>query len=229
MKRKILILACGAGIGIVAAVLQSALGIDKDVFWRWYWITALAVLVGAAVINTSYNLFYCYRMGKLMKLIQEERNQEFVDGVKALLKTAKGKHLRTILEVNLAAGYLGTGEKERTVAILEAIPEIRLKRGVQRLLHRINLFAGYFESGQYEKALAVYYENQPLFEKFKNHKKYGQNIAILHILAAITEQNGERAEELLEQAERKYEEPSSQKAFQEISEMLNKLRQGQTE
>ena len=62
MKRLWKIIAIGVCIGLVSVVLQKALHIDRDVFLRWYWVTAAAVVLGAVLVNVVYNVFYQKKM-----------------------------------------------------------------------------------------------------------------------------------------------------------------------
>ncbi len=58
---------------------------------RGYWIAAPAIIIGAVLINVFYNLVYLNKMRKIAKLLREQKPQEYIDGIEALLKTAKGK------------------------------------------------------------------------------------------------------------------------------------------
>ena len=70
-----------------------------------YWIASITLVLGAVLINLCYSLIYFNKSKKIIKLLSEEKPQEYIAGIENLLKTAKGKNLRNILELNLAAGY----------------------------------------------------------------------------------------------------------------------------
>ena len=118
-------------------------------------------------------------------MLSEEKPQEYIDGIENLLKTAKGKTLRNILELNLAAGYIEIKQFDIAIPMLEKLSHERLSGFSVNVVHKINLCLSYFETTQYEKAITVYNENQGLFQQYRHHKIYGGNIAILDIIAAI--------------------------------------------
>ena len=85
------------------------------------WIVAPAIVIGALIINVCYNLFYFNKVKKIVKLLNEEKPQEYIDRIEDLLKTAKGKNLRNILELNLAAGYIETKQFDIAIPLLEKL------------------------------------------------------------------------------------------------------------
>ena len=157
-------------------------------------------------------------------MLSEEKPQEYIDGIENLLKTAKGKTLRNILELNLAAGYIEVKQFDIAIPILEKLPHERLRGSSVNVVHKINLCLSYFETAQYEKAITVYNENQGLFQQYRHHKIYSGNIAILDIIAAIINEQYNQAEELLDTAKKMYDDPRLQKSFREILDILNKAK-----
>ena len=117
MKRLWKIIAIGVCIGLVSVVLQKALHIDRDVFLRWYWVTAAAVVLGAVLVNVVYNVFYQKKMQRLVPLLEAQKPREYIAGVEQLLKTAKGQNLRNILMMNLCTCYFQTGQGEKALML----------------------------------------------------------------------------------------------------------------
>ena len=123
MKRLWKIIAIGVCIGLVSVVLQKALHIDRDVFLRWYWVTAAAVVLGAVLVNVVYNVFYQKKMQRLVPLLEAQKPREYIAGVEQLLKTAKGQNLRNILMMNLSAGYIALKEFDKAIELLEGLSD----------------------------------------------------------------------------------------------------------
>lgn len=219
MKRVMKIILAGICIGIVLLLIQKIFRIDENTLIQGYWIVAFIVVIGAVLINICYNFYYSGRIKKSIQLMNEGKIQEYTDCISKLLKTAKGKNLRKILKLNLAAGYMEMKQFEHAISILEELSEEGLKGSLFNMIHRINLCQSYFETGQYDKASAIYEENQPLFLKYKEDKDYGGYILMVDVEAAIMNGQYILAEELLKKAKTESYDMRLQKGFQELSDM----------
>ena len=224
MKRIAKIIIIGICFGLILLLLKVIFGIDDTTFMRGYWIVAPAIVIGALIINVCYNLFYFNKVKKILKLLNEEKPQEYIDRIEDLLKNAKGKNLRNILELNLAAGYIETKQFDIAIPLLEKLSHKRLKGSAVNVVHKINLCLSYFETAQYDKAITIYNENQRLFQQYKQNKIYGGNIAMLEVIASIINEQYDQAEELLNYAKKIYDDPRLQKSFQEFFDILNKAK-----
>lgn len=225
MKKIAKILIIGICFGLTLLVLKIIFGIDDTDFMRGYWIAAPAIVVDVLIINVFYNLFYFNKVKKIINLLNENKPQEYIDKIEDLLKTAKGKNLRNILELNLAAGYIETKQFDIAIPMLEKLSHERLKGSAVNVVHKINLCLSYFETAQYDKAITIYNENQVLFQQYRHHEIYGGNIALLEVIAAIIHKQYDRAEELLNYAKKMYDDPRLQKSFQEFFDILNKAKE----
>ena len=224
MKRLWKIIAIGVCIGLVSVVLQKALHIDRDVFLRWYWVTAAAVVLGAVLVNVVYNVFYQKKMRRLVPLLEAQKPREYIAGVEQLLKTAKGQNLRNILMMNLSAGYIDLKEFDKAIELLEGLSDRGLVGTAVKTVCRLNLCTCYFQTGQGEKALMLYRDSQSIFEPQRKGGLYSGNIAILDILAAIQNKEYSQAEQLLDEARQRWEAPRFQEAFQEIEGTLAEIK-----
>lgn len=224
MKRIMKIFIFGVCIGIAALIIQKSFHINEDVFMRGYYIAAIVIVIGAVLFNMLYNRYYFKKVRALSEQFLEEKPQEYIDGIQALLKTAKGRYLQNILRLNLTAGYMEQKRFEKAMQILEELPDRQRKGAIVNVVYCINLFICYFETNRYEKAIALYHENSRLIEKFRYSKSYGANIAILDVLAMVIRKQYQEAEDLLEKAKQIYDTPQFQKAFQEISGKLNGIK-----
>ena len=227
MKRVLKIVAIGVCIGLVLGALKGAFQIDDDVFNRWYWIIAVAVVLGAVLVNVLYNISYQRKMKKLIPLLEEQKPREYVAGVERLLETAKGENLRKILNMNLAAGYIDLKQFDKAAELLEGISEKGLVGSTVKTVYRLNLCTCYFQSARGEEALELYHDSQKIFEPQRSGKLYGGNITILDMLAAIQSKEYAQAERLLDQARQTWSAPRFQEAFREIEDTLTEIKKEQ--
>ncbi len=214
-------------MGFGLAGIQIILQIDKAVFMTGYWIAALVVLTGVLLVNILYNVSYQRRMKQIAPLLEAGKPQEYIEGVEQLLKTAKGQSLKTILTMNLSAGYIDLKEFDKAIELLEGISDKKPVGTAVKTVYRLNLCTCYFNTDQGEKALMLYNDSQKIFEAQRGGKLYGVNIAILDMLAAIQNRRYDQAEELLDRARQTWGEPRFQEAFQEIENTLTEIKKEQ--
>lgn len=222
MKRIGKVFLFGVCLGLVLVLIQNSFQIPEDVFMKGYWIAAIVVVLGALIINISYNLYYTAKMKKLLPLLFGGEPRGYIEGMEALIKTAKGKTLRSTLELNLAAGYMEEKDYGTAISLLEAVELRQLRVDSARVVRAINLCESYFLAGQTEKAQTLYDSSRPLFAKFRTGKLYGGNIAIVDVLEEISRGEFHQAKILLDKAKSTYEEPYLQKAYEEIGAILEK-------
>lgn len=212
----------GVCLGLVLVLIQNSFQIPEDVFMQGYWIGAIVVVLGMLVINISYNLYYIGKVKKLLNLLYGGEARGYIEGMEALLKTAKGKTLRSTLELNLAAGYMEEKDYGTAISLLEAVDPKQLRVDSARVVRAINLCESYFLAGKREKAQALYDSNRRLFAKFRTGKLYGGSIAIVDVLEEISLGEFEQAKALLDKAKSTYKEAYLQKAYEEIGAILEK-------
>lgn len=212
----------GVCLGLVLVLIQSSFQIQEDVFMQGYWIAAIVVVLGMLIINISYNLYYIGKVKKLLNLLYAGDSRRYIEGMEALIKTAKGKTLRSTLELNLAAGYMEEKDYGTAISLLEAVDPRQLRVDSARVVRAINLCESYFLAGQREKAQALYDSSRRLFAKFRTGKLYGGSIAIVDVLEEISLGEFEQAKILLDKAKSTYKEAYLQKAYEEIGAILEK-------
>ena len=222
MKRIGKVILFGVCLGLVLVLIQNSFQIPEDVFMQGYWIAAIVVVLGALAINIFYNLYYTAKLKKLLPLLFGGEPRRYIEGMEALIKTAKGNTLRSTLELNLAAGYMEEKDYGTAISILEAVDPKQLRVDSARVVRAINLCESYFLAGQTEKAQTLYDSSRPLFTKFRTGKAYGGNIAIVDVLEEISRGEFGQAKILLDKAKSTYQEPYLQKAYEEIGAILEK-------
>lgn len=220
MKRSVWIIIIGVCSGLIMVFFKNILQIDMNGFIRMHWPVAIGIIFVVALISGAYNIFYQRKLKKAIKLFEQGETQKYITELQTMLKTAKGRNLRTVLSLDLAAGYVEAKEFQSAIPILEELSQKRLANSSVTAASGINLFLSYFGTEQYEKALALYEENQKLFDQYRGSKAFGESIAILDIFVAIQLQQFEQAKTLLESAKKTYDAPRFQKDLSEVSERL---------
>jgi hypothetical protein len=147
------VIAVGVCLGIVLLVIQHIFSIEEGRFLRGFWIAASAAVIIAVLINVLYNLSYQRRVKHFPALLEEGRAPQLIDEANAMLATAKGRALRNILTLNLAAGYMETGKYDTAIELLEGLSGEKFFGSV-KLVHRLNLCIAYFHAKRPEQALA---------------------------------------------------------------------------
>ena len=184
LKRIIKIAVFGVCLGLILVIIQNVFQIDEGVFMHGYWIAAPGIVLAAVLFNIVYNTSYQRKMLKAKALLDEGRAQEYIAETEKLLQTAKGENLRNILGLNLAAGYMEMKEFGTAIGMLEELRERHLPSGAVKMILNLNLCVSYFYDAQYEKAVELYDRERKVFDRYRNDKRYGGNIAALDALAA---------------------------------------------
>ncbi len=224
MKRYLKPIILGVCLGLVLLVVQKTFQIDGDVFMKGYWMTAPAVVVVAVLASIVYNASYQRKMYQAALLLKDRKVEAYITEMERLLKTAKGKNLRNVLRLNLAAGYVEAKQFDAAVGILEGLSKRKLGGGAVAMLCNLNLCVSYFYAKQTDKAMELYRAGKGQFESFRKSKAYGGYIAEVDILAAVHSGQYDKAERLLDTAQKNWSEARLQDAFAEIKGMLEDLR-----
>lgn len=179
MKRVKTVIIAGICLGIVLLAVQIGMGIDSDVFMRNYWMAAPVLVIGVVAVYVGYQMYYQRKMQKLAGLLAQGKAKEYVDGMMKLRESAKGKDLRSVIDLNLAAGYVESKQYGAAVMILESLREEDIRNENLRVVYCIDLCMSYFESGKTEKARTLYEESRGIFEKYRGGERYGECIGTL--------------------------------------------------
>lgn len=154
MKRYIKLTLIGVGIGLLLVALQGALHLDKDVFFRWVYVIATAIVLGSLLSNIVYNLSYFKKVKKALALLEDGRPQEYIAEMEKLLQTAKGWKLRELLTMDLIIGYLEDGRPQEYITEVEKLLQTARGHKMKALL-TVNLAAGYADLKEFDRAITL--------------------------------------------------------------------------
>lgn len=215
MKRIIKIVGIGFVLGILLLIIQKTLSIPDDIFRKGYWIMGIFVIVGAVLFNVLYNLSYSKKIQKAIGLLKEGKCKAYIEQIEKIKEKAKGKTLRSVLDVNLSAGYYDLKQYDKTIAILEPLAKVKLRDEI-RIVWLLNLCLSYFYVQQNDKAMALYLQSKNTCEKFKRMGKYTENIMLLQIFVALEKNEVALASELVERLEKQVTDESIKEELLEI-------------
>ena len=78
MKRAAKIVLIGVCFGLILLLLKISFGIDDAAFMHGYWIAAVAIVLGAVLINAYYNLIYFNKVKKFAKNRKRENIEKYL-------------------------------------------------------------------------------------------------------------------------------------------------------
>jgi len=220
MKRILKVIGIGVAMGLALLVVQQALHIPEEIFMRYYWIFAVAVVAAAVLFNHFYHRHFQKKMKTAALFLQQGKPREYIQAVEELRQKAKGRHLQNLFTLNLSAGYCDLKEYKKAIELLKSLENARLYHAF-KLVYHINLCVCYFYDGQTEKAMALYQRSQKLFASPLSVKLYGGNVAVLDVFALIEQGEFDQAKELLATAREKWSDSRLQADFEYLEEKLS--------
>lgn len=220
--KRVLIL--GLILGLSLILIEYAFKIDGQTLMAYYWKIALAVLILIIIINTGYFLFYSKKLKEALGLFYAGQTKEYISTMEKLLSKAKGGQLKNILNLNLAAGYLEDKSFEKAKDTLDQIDLDRLKNSDLKIVYYINLAICYFKAEDFEAFKEIYEEEKDLFEKYVDHKSYGQSISEIKIMAYLVDKDFDTATRLLSETREKYTDQRYQESYDDLERLIKKYR-----
>lgn len=193
-------------MGLPSLFVKIVFQFSDDIFWKYYLLGGGIVLVGSAAFNFCYNRYYLKKMKAAAQLLKANRIEEYITKVESMRHRAKGRFTKSMLTINLSAGYSKLKQYDKATELLESISSMKLP-GDFKLVHRLNLCLCYFYQEQTELAMTLYKSSQRIFNPYRNSKRYGGNIAVLDIYAAIGAKDYARAANLLQTARGTWNDP----------------------
>ena len=221
--KRILIFGLIVGLGLL--LIEYAFKIDEKTLMAYYFKIALAVLILILIINTAYFLFYSKKLKEALALFYAGKTKEYVASMEKLLSKAKGSHLKNILKLNLAAGYLEDKSYTKAKDTLDQVDLDRLKNSDLKLVYYINLAICYFKVEDFASFKEIYADEKDLFEKYVDHKSYGQSISEIKIMAYLIDEDFESATKLLSETREKYSDQRFQESYADLERLIKKYRE----
>lgn len=218
-KRYLLFFSIFVILGIALALIKEKLNISDSAFWKFYYTLSAMLVIGAVVFNSCYHKKYVGKMKEAIKILDDNKIDEYIKVVEQLSEKAKGLYLKTLLTVNLSVGYTELKDYKKALELLKSVSEIRMY-GVLKMVHKLNLCCNYFYDGQIDAAKSIYNDNLKIFKSYRDTPIYGGNIAVIDIFMEIEKQNFELAEKIFTSAREKWDNPRLQEDFLYIEQML---------
>lgn len=221
--KRVLIL--GLILGLSLLLVEYIFKIDGQTLMAYYWKIALALLILIIIINTGYFLFYSKKLKEALGLFYAGKTKEYISAMERLLSKAKGGHLKNILKLNLAAGYLEDKSYTKAKDTLDQIDLDRLKNSDLKVVYYINLAICYFKAEDFESFKEIYGEEKELFEKYADHKSYGQSLSEIKIMAYLVDKDFDTAKNLLSETREKYTDQRFQESYADLEKLIKKYRE----
>lgn len=199
---------------------------DKEILKLYYGISTF-IVIGSVIFNHLYHSHYKNKMKVAMKLLEDNKTDEYIEVLHELLRKAKGNFLKTLFTINLSVGYCDKKDYEKCIELLESISNKRMYYDV-KMCYRLNLCCSYYYSNQTEKAKEIYNQSQKIFKPFKENSIYGGNLAVLDMFMELADENYDVVDEQLRIAKEKWTNPRFQEDYDYIEKILNEHIQERT-
>ncbi len=221
MKKNLLvILGISIPFGILLSVLKNRLNIPEKQFWTYYAIFAVALAIGAYIINFIWQLSFLKKLMKISSLLYNDNNPDgYIEENEKLLKRVKSSYNRGRILMNISVGYCEKQDYRRAKEILLDIPEKHMK-GIHKVLYYHNLCYYYFMLNENKQAAAIFSSNYALFQKYENNPSFGGCILVNRIHYHLSNGEIEQAKILREEAKKKYTDPKYQHDFEALDQKL---------
>lgn len=222
MKRRIRnIILSGTLFGGILLMLRFIFRLSEEMVWKYYIIASIIILVGAMGINIIWQVNLMKKLKSFEKYLKEEGNPDkFIEENEKLLQTMKSDYNRTIIKINLSAGYCDKEEYETAKNILLSEP-IKQVKGINKVIYYINLAYIYFRLEENQKALSILEQQKKEFSDFEKNLSLGGHITVLKIFQNIAENQLEEAQNLLTIAKDKWDDKRLLKDWEYLQTTIN--------
>jgi hypothetical protein len=204
MKRVHNIIILGVTFGGTLLLLRFIFGLSQKTVWKYYIITSVIILLGALIINITWQMKLMKRLKSLERILKDERNpDQFIEENKKILDGLKSEYNRNLIKINLSAGYCDKGDYDTAKNMLLSIKTKYLK-GINEIVYYINLAYIYFRLEENQKALIILEQQNKNLVCFENNPHLGGLIAVLRINQYIIQGQLDEAHNLLDTARKKW-------------------------
>lgn len=213
-------------LGIVLGLLLQLLKIPKERFYAFAIPGVLLMILAMLGINLAYYWHYGRKLRTAAKLLDAQKPLEFLEIVEPMYARAKGA-ARTVIAVNLGAGYANLKQFDKAIAIMKRHEACRMS-GAVRTAYQFNLCYCYFYAGRYEEAITRYQRCQKDFALFETGKWLGGSLAVLRVFVAIAEGNRSFAKAQLKRARETWTDSRYLEDFAYLEGQLQELERQET-
>ncbi|WP_297812312.1 hypothetical protein [uncultured Finegoldia sp.] len=220
MKRYLKLLGISFAIGIALLITKLIFKIDDKVMLRYYWIIGGIVLAVILIVNTIYFFYKTNELKHSMKLFEEMKYKDFVNELEPKIPKIKNKHIKTVMKMNLGAGYLELNEPNKTLSTYETIATDQLKNQDLQLIYWLNTMIAHFKLNEQNKFDELFATHEKLLQQFENSPNYGENINQLYIMKNIFDGDFVSARAKLNELKSKSTNPRFKKEYNRLENMI---------
>ncbi len=180
-----------------------------------------AVIIGTVLYNYLHNARYAREMQALAPLLESGKAEEYVQKTRELLTRAKGKQVRTILNINLTSGLMECKQYNEAYKVLTEMDPASLTTSEFKFCYYLNLCMCCIYTKRTEEAHKICMDNRKLFDLWRKSPVYGGSVELLDVINTFCWGEKEKALSLLEECKNGSHSPRVQ---QEILDLENQLR-----
>ena len=220
MKKYLKLFGIAFAIGIAMLIIKLIFKIDDKVMLKYYWIIGGIVLAVILIINTIYFYYKTNELKHSMKLFEEMKYKDFVNGLGPKIPKIKNKHIQAVMKMNLGAGYLELNEPNKTLSTYETIEADQLKNQDLQLIYWLNTMIAHFKLNEQNKFNELYKMHENLLQQFENSPNYDENIKQLYIMKNIFDDDFVSARKNLNDLKNKSTNPRFKKEYNRLENII---------
>lgn len=218
------IAAVGLLLGFALLAVQIAFQIDSKVLLHWYWRIGGCVIVLAVLLNLVYMVWVSRRMKEIMLLYEQKKYSEYEAKMEEMLLRTKGRYPKTVIKLNLAAGYIEDQKYKKAEELLRTVEMEHIRDKNLKLAYAINICIVCFKLADYVSFDRIYTQEEVLFQQNVNHRNYGESIAQLHVMHDIAAGKYLEAEKSLRELRMRWPGEDHQKDYEELDQVIRRSR-----
>ena len=216
----------GIFLGILILFFSELLQVNPDTIADPIFKIGLCALFFVLLFNFMYIGFYRRKIRYTIQLLEEQKPEKALEEMQKIydqLNIKRQKHIANVIRLNMTAAYCDMEEYSKAFQTLLEVKEDQLI-GSELFVYILNTCACYFYLQRYDEFLDYYLQNQQLLYKYKDHKNYGGNVAVIKIFYLLMSKKREEAESLFIKTKQEWKDPRLLTDYQWIDAYLRQTK-----
>lgn len=212
----------GMAIVVASYVVSTIFNIKSEYITNFLVIVGLIILVVGFIYNMIYVSKYRKRTYQQIELLNNHQADLALKDMQDMyheLEKKGPKNLLQLVKLNMSAAHCDLKEYDKALNLLLEISDNDLATN-ERFIHQLNICACYFYLDRAQEAVAIYEQNEKLFDKFRENKIYGGNVAVITIFVLLAKNEKAKAKKLYEESRKKWHNPRLDDDFAYIEKQI---------
>jgi tetratricopeptide (TPR) repeat protein len=194
-----------------------------DTQWTVFILWAVAMVAGIVLVELLFAQHMTQKLNALMPSLYLSPDQYITDLKELLSGKRISKQYHQVLCINLCAAYCRKKDFKTAKKYLSQVNTKKLGSTFNRAAYWADLALVHFELEEQEEACAILKEQQKLFSRWKEDKRIGALLAILHIWELVAKNQYQEAATLLKEARPRWETENNAEDFAFLEEQITNM------